>query len=838
MLVLLLALGPLGTGASPAHAQAEPATAGSEPLEVVVHPPKLQHFVEAVYPTEALDAGQTARVVLELEVDVTGRVVDARVRESATSSFDEAALAAARQFIFSPATRDGTPTAVKILYEYVFEVETRAVPSDYAAIVVDASTGRPVVGATVMLEQGQSRRTLVTDGQGKVEAGELQAGPLSLEVMATGYHKETLTDSLAASERKEVRLPIFPEPTPEDEEVVEIVVRGDRPAKLEVVRRIQKRELERVPGTFGDALRAVRSLPGVAQTPSLSGLLVVRGTSAESTQVFFDGIYTPSVYHFGGLSSVVPTEMLESIDFRPGNFDAKFGRGIGGIVDAQIRSPRNDGQLHALGQVDFIDARAMVETPLGVDGWRVMAGARRSHLDTWLGPLLEGSNTAFTSLPVYYDYQLFLERESLAGDVTRVGFFGADDRVSLLSDSNVFLNEFSQANAFWNIVTEYRANLGTDTKWSHSASFGRIIERVKVGPLESKTYAYPTIFRGELTHRVSDQLTLRMGPDVLFAPFNLRFVVSEEAITGDPLAASPVLEPPRVADTQRAFLQPAGYVALEVGLGDRVHLTPALRVDYTKGTDSWDVSPRLNGTYALVKGFPETTLRAGAGLFREPPEVRFTLPEYGSAELTSIQATQLSLGAEQDLSKQLELSVEGFFSGLDRQLSQGDQNGVTVVNNAGTGRVYGAEFMLRYKADERFFGWATYTLSRSERRYVPQAPRELFPFDQTHIGAILGSYRLGSGWELGGRFRLVSGTPTEPCAQEIWDSSESRFRCIAGGEQQGRAPWFHQLDVRVEKRWRFSQTASVTAYLDVINVYNRETADLPFVPSLGLRGEL
>jgi hypothetical protein len=114
----------------------------------------------------------------------------------------------------------------------------------------------------------------------------------------------------------------------------------------------------------------------------------------------------------------------------------------------------------------------------------------------------------------------------------------------------------------------------------------------------------------------------------------------------------------------------------------------------------------------------------------------------------------------------------------------------------------------------------------------------LFPFDQTHIGAILGSYRLGSGWELGGRFRLVSGIPTEPCAQEIWDSSESRFRCIAGGDQQGRAPWFHQLDVRVEKRWRLSETSSVTAYLDVINVYNRETADLPFVPSLGLRGEL
>ena len=36
------------------------------------------------------------------------------------------------------------------------------------------------------------------------------------------------------------------------------------------------------------------------------------------------------------------------------------------------------------------------------------------------------------------------------------------------------------------------------------------------------------------------------------------------------------------------------------------------------------------------------------------------------------------------------------------------------------------------------------------------------PFDQTHILTILGSYRLGHGWEFGARFRLVSGNLVTP----------------------------------------------------------------------------
>src|SRR5207253_1939564 len=75
-------------------------------------------------------------------------------------------------------------------------------------------------------------------------------------------------------------------------------------------RTIERREIERIPGTNGDALRSIQNLPGVARPPGIFGALLIRGSGPQDTQTFIDGIYVPIIYHFGGLSSVVPTELL------------------------------------------------------------------------------------------------------------------------------------------------------------------------------------------------------------------------------------------------------------------------------------------------------------------------------------------------------------------------------------------------------------------------------------------------------------------------------------------------------------------------------------------------
>jgi hypothetical protein len=133
-------------------------------------------------------------------------------------------------------------------------------------------------------------------------------------------------------------------------------------------------------------------------------------------------------------------------------------------------------------------------------------------------------------------------------------------------------------------------------------------------------------------------------------------------------------------------------------------------------------------------------------------------------------------------------------------------------------------------------------------------PLRLFQYDETHVLTVLGSYKLGHGWEFGARFRLVSGYMDTTEQYGYYDETASNYIPLQQFPQYGtRLPLFHSLDLRVDKTWRF-RWGSLGAYLDVLNVYNNGNVDglgynynstkfnyvndLPLLPSLGFRVEL
>ncbi|MCA9663405.1 MAG: energy transducer TonB, partial [Myxococcales bacterium] len=125
-------------------------------------------------------------------------------------------------------------------------------------------------------------------------------------------------------------------------------------------------------------------------------------------------------------------------------------------------------------------------------------------------------------------------------------------------------------------------------------------------------------------------------------------------------------------------------------------------------------------------------------------------------------------------------------------------------------------------------------------------------FDQTHILTAIASYKLPKGWQIGARFRLVSGNPTTPVLGAIYDASTNGYIAINGPRNSARVPAFHQLDVRVDRRWVYRRLTT-TAYLDILNIYNAQNTEfinysynfqasapvtsLPILPSIGLKIE-
>jgi len=92
-------------------------------------PPALVRRVDAIYPPEALAAGAEADVDLEVTVGTDGQVSDPRVVSSGGDGFDAAAVAAVRQWSFSPAREGDTPVAVRIRVPFSFRVPARAAPN-------------------------------------------------------------------------------------------------------------------------------------------------------------------------------------------------------------------------------------------------------------------------------------------------------------------------------------------------------------------------------------------------------------------------------------------------------------------------------------------------------------------------------------------------------------------------------------------------------------------------------------------------------------------------------------------------------------------------------------
>ena len=147
---------------------------------------------------------------------------------------------------------------------------------------------------------------------------------------------------------------------------------------------------------------------------------------------------------------------------------------------------------------------------------------------------------------------------------------------------------------------------------------------------------------------------------------------------------------------------------------------------------------------------------------------------------------------------------------------------------------------------------ARFTISRSERRDSPESAYRIFQFDQTHILTLIGSYRLGRGWEVGLRFRFVTGNPTTPIIGAVYNGDTGTYTQIPGAPFSSRNAPFHQLDLRVDKTWTFRR-GSLNLLLEVLNVYNNANPEgvqynynytqsntvtgIPFFPNLGVRFE-
>jgi hypothetical protein len=620
-------------------------------------------------------------------------------------------------------------------------------------------------------------------------------------------------------------------------------------------RSIDNQVVQQMPGTRGDALRAIEIMPGVARTSIGQGDPILRGAAAGESQVYLDGIPVPFMFHFGGLTSFMSTRLVEKLDVYPGNFSARYGRAVGGVIDITARDPQTD-RLHAVLDVSLIDSSAFVETPITED-LSVAAAVRRSNIDFVFKNFVPDNTYNVVAAPTYFDYQALVSYRISSATRLRLLGYGSRDALQLFfADAND--EDPGLAGTIKGKIQFHRVGLELSHHGTHGVSgfanvtAGRIGLLQHIGEAEQQFNATELYGRAEASFELHRTLRLTGGADFFGWFLDGRYHGPQPGSTegdptdGDPLAGqrSITVSPRRVT-----VAQPAAYLELGFRPLPPLLISPGVRVDYYGEIKDASVDPRVAVRYEVT---PTTALKGGVGYYSQPPQSWQSIPGIGNPDLTHFRALQTSAGVEQKLGEHGKLTAEGFYKRVDDIVIGTENREAPQFVNQGQGRIYGGELSGEAHWSSNGFAYLAYTLSRSERRREGQDWR-LFDQDQTHVLSLAANQGLGHGWNVGMRFRVVSGNPTTPIKGATYDVRSGVYLPIYGATNSQRDPTFNQLDARVEKEWKIGP-AKLAAYLDVQNVYlaknpegyrysfdysKREAVSgLSLFPNLGLRGEL
>lgn len=738
--------------------------------------------------------------------------------------------------------------------------------------------GHPLPAAEHIPEDAQPDwiQSATTSSEGEASFDEVPNGRVRVVVVAPGYERFEQVVVMPRQRGRALWVAMSPDLATTYRTVVQA---PPPPARAERVTShlLSKEEIATLPGTQGDPLRALQNLPGVARTPGGLGLLVLRGATPNQSRVFYGEHALPIAFHAVAFASVVPADATDGIEFIPSNGPARYGETTAGVVVIEPARPSPAG-YHGFGEVDLTGAAALVSGPIGKGSF--LTAVNRGWVDWALRGVEEiaGDATTFV-LPKYIDYQGLFDYPLPSGGSVGVRVLGSRDHVS----SRVYNPRTEEREPLFEIEAQFhRADLVYRRRqgaWGFLASPSFRFEQNRVGGFgDRRREDYIFSWRAEVSRRLSARSSFLLGTDAEVDTYRARAGETEFSVAG------PVPIVRRFDGVQTAIglygVAEARFGALTLWPSARLSMY-SLRNDAEVVVDPrlsarWDVADRWwltfgAGLYSQAValqttfqgGFLADTLDRLAGNVVFPAAISALEPRAGfepaGDEVRVARAAQASTGAGFAVNDAW--SVEASVFGRLRD----NADGVATFQRFGEeqvraqipityDRAYGLEALIRHRPVGRWYGWVAYTLSRIdtgfERAYGSGGPARVGLFDQRHILALVASVELPRRWRVGGRFRLVSGSPYQPVVG-VFDRppSDSR-RPIYGEIGSARFPLFHQLDLRVDRRWLF-RYATLTTYLDVQNVYNWFNVEayiytedygqpfsavgLPVLPSLGVR---
>ncbi len=705
--------------------------------------------------------------------------------------------------------------------------------------ITERISGQPIAGAHIGAS-GKGETTSDADGKYLLP---IESGVYDVRIFAQGFaaiiknqigvtgRRNTVLDirlDIAISENVEVRSEIFAENA---EQIVSNTT-------------LSREEIRQTPGSGGDPLRVINSLPAVSAASAEFAALIVRGGTAEENLTFIDNIPVGDFTYFtdqydsgrGGRASILAPDVFDTLEFSAGGFGVRYGDKMSSALDIHIREP-NRRKVQGVIFVDSGTAGASVDIPFGKrGGW--FSSARRSYIDVAFD-LAGLADQGIIGFPRTFDFTNKIvydlaPRQKLT--FTALNFFETFDQSQDQANNIDRRNDrfetrrTSQRNIFGVTLSSIigTKTLAQTTAWVNTAkNDGTFIRPDFLGTLQrSRNLRDSQIgIKEELTSAISRKIQFAAGGGLYFDRANYSTFENSGRFN------SPLEEEFNAVSRENRLelgTQTSAYVYAQATwrITPRFSMTPGVRLDRYGITRETLASPRFS---AKFQASSRIALTFAAGIYRQPPSLFVLSLTPNNRNLKTQNATNVISGIEWLVREDLRLRVEAYQKNYDNLIVQPlrpTQNFVRDGNffNSGEGRARGMEISAQKSLSGLFSGQAAYAYVNSRRRVDPDGVEFTSDFERRHQLTLIGISRF-YGFSVAAKYRLASGLPyTRRTPIQIFPNTPLFIQRIESSQDINarRLSNFASLDVRVEKRFSFKRI-SFAPYIDYFNITNHDS---------------
>ncbi len=673
--------------------------------------------------------------------------------------------------------------ALFALTELLVHAQNKVTVSGY---VLDEHSGETLLGAAI--RDGESHTGTTTNSFGFYTLT-LPKGKVQLDYSYVGYKSEKKVMDLQKDTIVNVRLAT-------DTELPEVVVVSEKDnsgilATGMGIIDIPISQIEHTPALLGetDVIRTLQLMPGVQSGISGSSGLYVRGGNGDENLIMLDGTPIYKVDHLFGFFSVFTPEAMKKVTFYKSSFPARYNGRLSSVVDVRTK----DGDMrkfHGTASIGLLTSRLHLEGPIVKDRTSFNFSARTTYIDWLTKPFME-KDSKFSYK--FYDINMKLNHRFSDNDRLYLSLYTGKDKIAqdyidgYSTSSTTYNDKYGDALRWGNAIASLRWNHVFSNKLfaNVTASYNHYnmdIDSYVCSSSHQKTENTEATYQSQIKD-LSAAIDFDYDPlpqhRVKFGTLYTYHEFSPESSSTKYTARGEEGEGKNESYTSpNKFIyvhEALGYLEDDWSLGSRLTLNMGVSASLFKVQEKsyTTVQPRFSIRYQATK---DLTLKASYSEMSQFVHLLTSMPIAMPTDLwvpitNNIEperSQQYSIGGYYTGWKGWELSVEGYYKGLENILEYKDglsfmgfSGNWEAMVSMGNGRAFGVEFMLR-KTLGNTTGWMAYTLSKSDRKFSVESGvngGERFPYtyDRRHNLNFVLNHKFSKRFDLDATWMFYSG---------------------------------------------------------------------------------